>query len=32
MLLEGRTPAEIFASWGAEVAAFERNSAKYRLY
>jgi hypothetical protein len=32
MLLEGRTPAEIFASWGAEVAAFERNSARYRLY
>jgi len=32
MLLEGRTPAEIFAAWDGEVAAFERNSAKYRLY
>lgn len=32
MLLEGRSPAEIFAAWGGEVAAFERNSGKYRLY
>ena len=32
MLLEGRTPVEVFAAWGDEVAAFERRSAKYRLY
>ena len=32
MLLEGRTPAEIFAAWGGEVAAFELTSARCRLY
>lgn len=32
MLQRGATPREIFASWGAEVAAFERQRATYLLY
>ncbi len=32
MLLAGRTPNEIFASWDAEVRAFEVRSARYHLY
>lgn len=32
MLQEGRTPADIFASWEAEVAAFRTTSSKYLLY
>ena len=32
MLVEGRSPAEIFASWRGEVDAFSARSAPYRLY
>ncbi len=32
MLQDGRTPAEIFAAWEGEVAAFERRRAPYLLY
>jgi uncharacterized protein YbbC (DUF1343 family) len=32
MLDAGRTPAEIFASWEAEVAAYEARRAPYLLY
>lgn len=32
MLLAGRTPPEIFASWQREVAAFEKRRAPYLLY
>lgn len=32
MILDGKTPREIFAAWEPEVRAFERRSAKYRLY
>ena len=32
MLVTGRTPAEIFASWRDEVADFERRRAPYLLY
>jgi uncharacterized protein YbbC (DUF1343 family) len=32
MIIDGRRPEEIFASWRAEVAAFGARSAPYRLY
>ena len=32
MILAGRTPAEIFASWGDEVDEFRRRRAPYLLY
>ena len=32
MILAGKPPAEIFAAWQAEVDAFRRLSAKYRIY
>ena len=32
MLLAGRTPSEIFASWQGEVASFEKRRAPYLLY
>lgn len=32
MILAGRTPAEIFASWRDEVASFAAASAPYRIY
>lgn len=32
MILSGKAPSEIFASWSREVSAFEARSAKYKLY
>jgi uncharacterized protein YbbC (DUF1343 family) len=32
MILAGRTPVEIFASWRDEVAQFAAASAPYRIY
>jgi uncharacterized protein YbbC (DUF1343 family) len=32
MIVGGKQPAEIFAAWGAEVAAFRARSEAYRLY
>jgi len=32
MILAGRTPAEIFASWQDELASFAAASARYRIY
>ena len=32
MILAGRTPAEIFASWKSEVAQFSATAARYHLY
>jgi uncharacterized protein YbbC (DUF1343 family) len=32
MIVAGRTPPEIFASWQAEVATFAMKSAPYRIY
>jgi len=32
MIVGGKSPAEIFASWGGEVDAFKTRSARYRLY
>jgi uncharacterized protein YbbC (DUF1343 family) len=32
MIVGGKSPADIFASWGAEVDAFRARSVDYRLY
>lgn len=32
MLLAGRTPSEIFAAWGPEVATFQQRARRYWLY